>query len=116
MPNKIHQTAIVSDGCSSSTDTDIGARILVRCAIDTLNYIFSGKKIQLQNLEKQIEKMILDSLIEVVDVIVHVDPCEEPLCGRGFQDQCQDRGEDNKGASNTWRVEKVVMKRVDSAK
>ena len=62
---------------------------------------------------EEIEKMMLNSLTEVEEVIVHVDPCDDPLCERCLQDPCQDRSKDNIGASETWRVEEVVMRRED---
>jgi cation diffusion facilitator family transporter len=61
---------------------------------------------------KQIEKMILDSLREVAEVIVHVDPCEDPLCERCVQDHCQDRRKKSPITSKPWRLEEVVVKRV----
>jgi cation diffusion facilitator family transporter len=60
---------------------------------------------------KQIEEMILDSLSEVVEVIVHVDPCEDPLCERCLQHQCQDRSKESPFTSKPWRMEEVVAKR-----
>ena len=62
---------------------------------------------------EKIERMILNSLKEVAEVIVHVDPCEDPLCGRCLQDQCQDRHQAGTTAVKSWRVEQVVMKRGD---
>ena len=60
---------------------------------------------------ERIEKMILESLIEVVEVIVHVDPCEDPLCENCAQDQCDDRHAERAEAVQPWRVEKVVLRR-----
>jgi cation diffusion facilitator family transporter len=60
---------------------------------------------------KQIEEIILDSLSEVVEVIVHVDPCEDPLCARCLQHQCQDRCTASASSTQLWRVEEVVVKR-----
>ncbi len=60
---------------------------------------------------KEIEEKILNSLKEVEEVIVHVDPCEDPLCQWCLQDKCQDRNKDSIGAAEPWLVEKVVMKR-----
>lgn len=60
---------------------------------------------------KEIEKMILNSLVEVAEVIVHVDPCEDPLCERCQQYQCEDRSQASIGATRAWRVEEVVLKR-----
>ncbi len=59
---------------------------------------------------KEIEEKILSSLLEVAEVIVHVDPCEDPLCQWCMQYKCQDRNKDFIGAAEPWRVEKVVMK------
>jgi cation diffusion facilitator family transporter len=61
---------------------------------------------------KQIEEMILTSLSEVVEVIVHVDPCEDPLCERCSKHQCQDRSEESPATTELWRLEEVVVKRV----
>ncbi len=61
---------------------------------------------------KYIETMILDSLSEVVEVIVHTDPCEDPLCERCLQDYCQDRSKKTPITSEPWRLEEVVVKRV----
>jgi cation diffusion facilitator family transporter len=61
---------------------------------------------------KQIEKMILDSLSEVVEVIVHVDPCEDPLCERCLQARCQDRSKEGHATIRAWRIQEVVVKRV----
>jgi cation diffusion facilitator family transporter len=60
---------------------------------------------------KEIEEKILKSLREVAEVIVHVDPCEDPFCEWCLRDKCQDRGRDFVGAAKPWQVEKVVMKR-----
>ena len=60
---------------------------------------------------KRIEKMILDSLSEVVEVIVHVDPCEDPLCERCLQAYCQDRSKESLFTMKAWRIEEVVVKR-----
>jgi cation diffusion facilitator family transporter len=60
---------------------------------------------------KEIEEKILKSLREVAEVIVHVDPCEDPFCEWCLRDKCQDRGRDFVGAAEPWQVEKVVMKR-----
>ena len=57
--------------------------------------------------------MILNSLKEVAEVIVHVDPCEDPLCERCLQDQCQDRSQTGTTTVKSWRLEEVVMKRED---
>jgi len=60
-----------------------------------------------------IEMMILNTLDEVAEVIVHVDPCEDPLCERCLQAQCQDRSQAGPTTVKSWRVEEVVMKRED---
>jgi len=60
---------------------------------------------------KEIEEKILGSLVEVAEVIVHVDPCEDPLCPWCLQDSCGDRSKDFIGEDKPWQVEKVVMKR-----
>jgi cation diffusion facilitator family transporter len=60
---------------------------------------------------EEIEKMILDTLDEVAEVIVHVDPCEDPLCERCLQAECQDRSQAGITAVKSWRVEEVVLKR-----
>ena len=59
---------------------------------------------------KEIEEKILSSLVEVEEVIVHVDPCEDPLCPWCMRANCQDRSKDSIGATEPWQVEKVVMK------
>ena len=61
---------------------------------------------------KKIENLILDSLPQVAEVIVHVDPCEDPLCRVCRQYKCEDRSAENEDSGSTWRVEEVVMKRV----
>ena len=61
---------------------------------------------------KNIENMILDSLPEVAEVIVHVDPCEDPLCKRCQQYKCEDRSQAKTASTTMWRVEEVVEKRV----
>src|SRR5210317_181304 len=43
---------------------------------------------------EEIEMMILNTLDEVAEVIVHVYPCEDPLCERCLQAQCQDRSKE----------------------
>jgi cation diffusion facilitator family transporter len=60
---------------------------------------------------EEIEKMILNALDEVAEVIVHVDPCEDPLCERCLQAECQDRSQAGPITVESWRVEEVVMKR-----
>ena len=60
---------------------------------------------------EKIEGMILSTLSEVADVIVHVDPCEDPQCERCRQDHCQDRSKESSGATKPWLVDEVVMKR-----
>ena len=60
---------------------------------------------------EEIEMMILNTLEEVAEVIVHVDPCEDPLCGRCLQVQCQDRSQAGTTTVKSWRVAEVVMKR-----
>ncbi len=62
---------------------------------------------------EEIEMMILNTLDEVAEVIVHVDPCEDPLCERCLQAQCQDRSQAGTTTVKSWRVEEVVMKRED---
>ena len=59
---------------------------------------------------KEIEEKLLSSLVEVEEVIVHVDPCEDPLCEWCLRDKCQDRSQEVIGAVKPWRVEQVVMK------
>jgi cation diffusion facilitator family transporter len=59
---------------------------------------------------KEIEEKILSSLVEVEEVIVHVDPCEDPLCSWCMRAKCQDRNSDFIGEVEPWQVEKVVMK------
>jgi cation diffusion facilitator family transporter len=59
---------------------------------------------------KEIEEKLLSSLVEVEEVIVHVDPCEDPLCEWCLRDKCQDRSQEVVGAVKPWRVEQVVMK------
>lgn len=60
-----------------------------------------------------IEEMIVDSLSEVAEAIVHVDPCEDPLCERCRQDHCQDRSTAGTDTGKPWRVEEVVVTRAD---
>ena len=60
---------------------------------------------------KEIEEKILGSLAEVAEVIVHVDPCEDPLCPWCLQDSCDDRSKDFIGEDKLWQVEDVVIKR-----
>jgi len=59
---------------------------------------------------KEIEEKLLSSLVEVEEVIVHVDPCEDPLCEWCLRDRCEDRSKEVIGAVKPWRVEQVVMK------
>ena len=59
---------------------------------------------------KEIEEKLLSSLVEVEEVIVHVDPCEDPLCEWCLRDKCQDRSQEVIGGVKPWRVEQVVMK------
>ena len=61
---------------------------------------------------KVIEEEILNSLVEVAEVIVHVDPCEDPLCSWCIRAKCQDRSTEFIGAAKPWEVEKVVMKQL----
>jgi hypothetical protein len=49
-------------------------------------------------------------------VIVHVDPCEDPLCERCLQAQCQDRSQAGTTTVQSWLVEEVVLKREDRGK
>jgi len=65
---------------------------------------------------KNIENMILNSLPEVAEVIVHVDPCEDPLCKRCQQYRCEDRSATKEKVAIAWRVEEVVVKRVHREK
>jgi cation diffusion facilitator family transporter len=60
---------------------------------------------------EEIERMILSTLSEVADVIVHVDPCEDPQCEWCRQDHCQDRSQESSSVVKPWLVEEVVMKR-----
>ena len=60
---------------------------------------------------QEIEEKILSSLLEVEEVIVHVDPCEDPLCEWCLRAECEDRGKDFVGGAKPWQVETVVMKR-----
>jgi cation diffusion facilitator family transporter len=60
---------------------------------------------------KEIEEKILSSLLEVAEVIVHVDPCEDPFCEWCVRAKCQDRSKDFVGSVKPWQVETVVMKR-----
>ena len=60
---------------------------------------------------EEIETMIVNTLDEVAEVIVHVDPCEDPLCERCRQDHCQDRSKESSGATKPWLVDEVVLKR-----
>ena len=60
---------------------------------------------------EKIERMILCTLSEVADVIVHVDPCEDPQCEWCRQDHCQDRSKESSSVVKPWLVEEVVMKR-----
>ena len=60
---------------------------------------------------EEIERMILSTLDEVSEVIVHVDPCEDPLCEKCLQAQCQDRSRDGTSTVTFWQVQEVVMKR-----
>ena len=62
---------------------------------------------------EEIEIMILNTLDEVAEVIVHVDPCEDPLCERCLQAKCQDRSQAGPSTVKFWRVEEVVLKRED---
>jgi cation diffusion facilitator family transporter len=59
---------------------------------------------------ERIEGMILGALREVADVIVHVDPCEDPLCKKCIQAECQDRSQAGITTAKSWQVEEVVMK------
>jgi cation diffusion facilitator family transporter len=65
---------------------------------------------------KEIENLLLDSLPEVAEVIVHVDPCEDPLCRLCRQYECEDRIAANEHSGITWRAEEVVVKRVHQEK
>ena len=62
---------------------------------------------------ENIERMILSTLSEVADVIVHVDPCEDPQCERCRRDHCQDRSKESSGATKPWLVNEVVLQRED---
>jgi len=46
-------------------------------------------------------------------VIVHVDPCEDPLCERCLQAQCQDRSQAGTTTVKSWLLDEVVLKRED---
>ena len=59
---------------------------------------------------KEIEEKLLSSLAEVEEVIVHVDPCEDPLCEWCLRAKCKDRSKEVTGTLEPWRVDKVVMK------
>ncbi|MEJ2428904.1 MAG: cation diffusion facilitator family transporter [Deltaproteobacteria bacterium] len=65
---------------------------------------------------KEIEEKILSSLSEVEEVIVHVDPCEDPLCPWCIRAECQDRSKEFLGEVEPWEVEKVVMKQLHRGK
>jgi cation diffusion facilitator family transporter len=60
---------------------------------------------------EKIERMILSTLRRVAEVIVHVDPCEDPQCERCRQHHCQDRSAPSSGATKPWLVDEVVLKR-----
>lgn len=60
---------------------------------------------------EEIERMILSTLREVADVIVHVDPCEDPQCERCRQHDCQDRSNPVSRATKPWLLDEVVLKR-----
>jgi cation diffusion facilitator family transporter len=62
---------------------------------------------------KEIEMTILASLSEVAEVIVHVDPCEDPWCEYCLQEPCQDRRAQGSSARKPWRVEEAVAKRAE---
>ena len=62
---------------------------------------------------EEIETMIVNTLDEVAEVIVHVDPCEDPQCERCRKDECQDRSKESSEATRPWQVEDVVQKRGD---
>ena len=62
---------------------------------------------------EEIETMIVNTLDEVAEVIVHVDPCEDPLCERCLQAECQDRSQAGSTTVKSWRVEEMVLKRED---
>ena len=62
---------------------------------------------------ENIERMILSTLSEVADVIVHVDPCEDPQCERCRRDHCQDRSKESSGVPKPWLVNEVVLQRED---
>ena len=65
---------------------------------------------------KEIEEKILSSLPEVEEVIIHVDPCEDPLCPWCIRAECQDRSKAFLGEVEPWKVEKVVMKQLHRGK
>jgi cation diffusion facilitator family transporter len=65
---------------------------------------------------ENIEKMILNSLPEVEEVIVHIDPCEDPMCERCQQYECEDRSQAKITATVTWRVEELVLRSVHRQK
>jgi cation diffusion facilitator family transporter len=65
---------------------------------------------------ENIEKMILNSLPEVEEVIVHVDPCEDPMCKWCQQYECEDRSQARMSSTITWRVEELVLKSIHRQK
>lgn len=65
---------------------------------------------------EEIEMMILNTLEEVAEVIVHVDPCEDQQCERCRHDHCQDRSNESSGAIKPWLVDEVVLKRQERGK
>ncbi|MFP3869269.1 MAG: cation diffusion facilitator family transporter [Syntrophobacteria bacterium] len=60
---------------------------------------------------KEIERILLESLDEVDEVIVHLDPCEDPLCWQCQRQKCEDRIGAGGGTDKPWRLEDLVTKR-----
>ncbi len=59
---------IVSDGCSSSDDTDIGARILAKCAVDAIDVLFIpyGDHAEMKVIHHNIGQMTIRNAQKVV--------------------------------------------------
>lgn len=60
---------------------------------------------------KEIERLLLESVEEVSEVIVHLDPCEDPFCSQCRRYACDYRAYRDSGERQTWRPEEAAARK-----
>ncbi|MBW1981408.1 MAG: cation transporter [Deltaproteobacteria bacterium] len=61
---------------------------------------------------KEIERVLVNALGEIGEVIVHLDPCDDPFCPKCQRHSCADRTTESLGLHAPWRVEDVVAEKL----